>query len=99
LRVAELPAANWYTTRFPTFDDLVTLAVRAADGDERHGPFLPKGGYEDEAQYDSYLSSSPLLKHYPSALVVLGRNNPSLYTVKGRPLYVHLNGLAIVLLK
>jgi hypothetical protein len=33
------------------------------------------------------------------ALVVLGRNNPSLYTVKGRPLYVHLNGLAIVLLK
>jgi hypothetical protein len=31
--------------------------------------------------------------------VVLGRNNPSLYTVKGRPLYVHLNGLAIVLLK
>jgi len=38
--------------------------VRAADGDERHGPFLPKEGYEDEAQYDSHLSSSPLLKHY-----------------------------------
>jgi hypothetical protein len=34
-----------------------------------------------------------------STLVVLGRNNPSLYTVNGRPLYVHLNGLAIVLLK
>jgi hypothetical protein len=33
------------------------------------------------------------------ALVVLGRNNPSPYTVNGRPLYVHLNGLAIVLLK
>ena len=33
------------------------------------------------------------------SLVVLGRNNPSLYTVKGRPLYVHVNGLAIVLLK
>src|SRR5262245_11897708 len=32
-------------------------------------------------------------------LVVLGRNNPSLYTVNGQPLYVHLNGLAIVLLK
>jgi hypothetical protein len=31
--------------------------------------------------------------------VVLGRNNPSLYTVNGRPLYVHLNGLAIVLFK
>jgi ribonuclease BN (tRNA processing enzyme) len=29
-------------------------------------------------------------------LVVPGRNNPSLYTVNGRPLYVHLNGLAIV---
>jgi hypothetical protein len=32
-------------------------------------------------------------------LVVLGRNNPAPYTVNGRPLYVHLNGLAIVLLK
>ena len=32
-------------------------------------------------------------------LVVLGRNNPSPYTVNGRPLYVHLNGLAIVFLK
>ena len=30
------------------------------------------------------------------SLVVLGRNNPSPYTVNGRPLYVHLNGLAIV---
>jgi hypothetical protein len=30
-------------------------------------------------------------------LVVFGRNNPSPYTVNGRPLYVHLNGLAIVL--
>jgi len=29
-------------------------------------------------------------------LVVLGRNNPSPYTVNGRPLYVHLHGLAIV---
>jgi hypothetical protein len=36
---------------------------------------------------------------YPVSLVVLGRNNPSPYTVNGRPLYVHLNGLAIVLLK
>ena len=32
-------------------------------------------------------------------LVVFGRNNPSPYTVNGRPLYVHLNGLAIVVLK
>jgi hypothetical protein len=38
--------------------------VRAADRDERHGPFLPRGGYEDEAQCDSNLSLSPLLKHY-----------------------------------
>ena len=35
----------------------------------------------------------------PKSLVVLGRKNPSPYTVNGRPLYVHLNGLAIVLLK
>jgi len=34
-----------------------------------------------------------------TGLVVFGRNNPSPYTVNGRPLYVHLNGLAIVLLK
>src|SRR6266581_3342222 len=47
--------------RFPTFDDLVTLTVRAADGDERHGPFLPMGGYEDEVQCDINLSPSPLL--------------------------------------
>jgi hypothetical protein len=32
-------------------------------------------------------------------LVEPGRNNPSLYAVNGRPVYVHLNGLAIVRLK
>jgi insertion element IS1 protein InsB len=36
---------------------------------------------------------------FSKKLVVFGRNNPSPYTVNGRPLYVHLNGLAIVLLK
>src|SRR6266478_6324015 len=50
---------------FPAFDDLVTLTVRTSDCDERHGPFLPNGGYEDEAQCDSNRSPSPLLKHYP----------------------------------
>src|SRR5262249_39644833 len=50
--------------RFATFDDLVTLTVRAADGDERHRPFLPKRDYEDEAQCDIDRSPSPLLKHY-----------------------------------
>ena len=49
---------------FAPFDDLLALTVRASDGDESHGPFLPKGGYEDEAQCDSHLSLSPLLKHY-----------------------------------
>src|SRR5215813_15497297 len=49
---------------FAAFDDVVTLTVRAADGDERHGPFLPMRNYEDEAQCDIYLSPSPLLKHY-----------------------------------
>src|SRR6266568_96518 len=51
--------------RFAAFDDLVTLTVRAADRDERHGPFLPKRDYEDKAQCDSNRSPSPLLKHYP----------------------------------
>src|SRR5262249_41721411 len=50
--------------RFAAFDDLVTLAMRAADGDERHGPFLSKRGYKEEAQCDSNRSPSPLLKHY-----------------------------------
>jgi hypothetical protein len=50
--------------RFAAFDDLVTLTVRAADGDERHGPFLPQRGYEEEAQCDMNPSLSPLLKHY-----------------------------------
>src|SRR5215510_5478475 len=53
--------------RFAAFDDVVSLTVRAADGDERHGPFLPMRSYEDEAQCDIYLSPSPLLKHYPHA--------------------------------
>jgi hypothetical protein len=51
--------------RFAAFDDLITLTMRAADRDECHGPFLPKRDYEDEAQCDSNLSPSPLLKHYP----------------------------------
>jgi transposase len=38
-------------------------------------------------------------RQFAAWLVVLGRNNPAPYTVNGRPLYVHLNGLAIVLLK
>jgi hypothetical protein len=33
------------------------------------------------------------------ALEVFGRNNPSPYTVKGRPVYVHVHGLAIVCLQ
>src|SRR4030095_12090124 len=57
---------------FPAFDNLVTLTVRASDCDERHGPFLPNGGYEDEAQCDSNLSPSPLLKHYPARHALLG---------------------------
>ena len=37
------------------------------------------------------------IKHY--YLVEPGRNTPSLYALNGRPVYVHLNGLAIVRLK
>src|SRR6266446_296896 len=50
--------------RFAAFDDLVTLTVRTVDRDASHGPFLPEGGYEDEAQCDSNRSLSPLLKYY-----------------------------------
>src|SRR2546427_12402848 len=55
---------------FAAFDDLVTLTVRAADRDERHGPFLPKRNYEGEVQCDSNRSPSPLLKHYQYALLM-----------------------------
>src|SRR5215510_8214102 len=54
---------------FAAFNDLITLTVRAADRDECHGPFLPKRGYENEAQCDSNRSPSPLLKHYPRAVM------------------------------
>src|SRR4029450_9608823 len=67
---------------FTAFDDLVTLTVRAADRDERHGPFLPKRDYEDEVQCDSNLSPSPLLKHYPldDILAILAPSGPPLST-------------------
>ena len=58
--------------RFAAFNDLVTLTVRAADGDERHGPFLPMRSDEDEAQCDIYRSPSPLLQHYPGAHLCVG---------------------------
>src|SRR5215510_13586273 len=66
--------------RFAAFDDLVTLTVRAADRDEGHGPFLPKRDYEDEAQCDSILSPSPLLKHYRDVHAV------STKATRGQPL-------------
>jgi hypothetical protein len=55
--------------RFAAFDDVITLTVRAADRDERHGPTMPKRDYEDEAQCDSNLSPSPLLKHYQQTML------------------------------
>src|SRR5262245_57074999 len=68
---------------FPAFDNLVTLTVRAADGDERHGPFLPMRSYEDKAQCDIHLSPSLLFEHlrllgclvlfYTSRVVCKGR--------------------------
>src|SRR5215471_13915698 len=73
------------SSRFAAFDDLVTLTVRAADSDERHGPFLPKRDYEDKAQCDSKLSPSPLLKHYPQILPPC--TNPSSCSTQIFPLY------------
>ena len=63
------------------------------EGGERYGGF-GKGGRVEEKSRKKKIKSI-----HDVYLVVLGRNNPSLYTVNGRPLYVHLNGLAIVLLK
>ena len=56
--------------------NLVTLTVQAADGDERHGPFLPMRSYEEKAQCDIHLSPSPLLKHYPLPAHVTGLCTP-----------------------
>ena len=61
----------------------------------------------DVTEIEEAIIQGEILEQYPDdprgesclVLVVLGRNNPSPYTVNGRPLYVHLNGLAIVLLK
>jgi len=50
--------------RFAALDDVVTLTVKTTDRDARHGPFLPQGGYKDQAQCDRNRSPSPLLKHY-----------------------------------
>src|SRR5215831_1418702 len=67
---------------FAAFDDLVTLTVRTLDGDERHGPFLPKGGYEDEAQCDIHRSPSPLLKHYPPKNLQTGSDKKGAWSVE-----------------
>jgi hypothetical protein len=61
--------------------------------------FIEDGFFDEEDLVHCILSATRIHKSERDELVVLGRNNPSLYTVKGRPLYVHLNGLAIVLLK
>ena len=52
-----------------------------------------------ERREDILLLANHFAARMTFELVVLGRNNPSLYAVNGRPVYVHLNGLAIVLLK
>ena len=67
----------------PAFDDLVTLTVRTADRDERHGPFLPQRDYEDEAQCAINRSPSPLLKHYPRAKAYRRGEKPKEFTFLG----------------
>src|SRR5215813_4067597 len=51
--------------RFPTFDNLFTVTVGTLDRNERHGPLLTCGRYQDEAQCDINRRPSPLLEHYP----------------------------------
>jgi len=62
--------------------------------------------YRDRMQVlcRGYATCGPMfrLRLAPQSMAVLvepGRNTPSLYAVNGRPVYVHLNGLAIVRLK
>ena len=55
---------------------------------------------ESIAAGEEWLTSmSRALRESSVFLVEPGRNNPSLYAVNGRPVYVHFNGLAIVRLK
>jgi hypothetical protein len=58
-QVALGPAA-----RFAAFDDLLTVTMGTADGDEGHGPLLAAGHSQDWAQCAINRSPSPLLKHY-----------------------------------
>jgi hypothetical protein len=46
--------------RFAAFDDLLTVTMRALNCDECHGPPLPAGHCQDEAQCDINFSPSPL---------------------------------------
>src|SRR2546428_622492 len=52
------------TACLAAFDDLLTVTVQTADGDESHGPLLALGRCQDETQSDLNLSPSPLLEHY-----------------------------------
>src|SRR5215510_11587387 len=53
------------TACLAAFDDLLTVTVQTADGDEGHGPLLALGCCQDETQCDINRSPSPLLEHYP----------------------------------
>src|SRR6266567_2107250 len=53
------------TACLAAFDDLLTVTVQTADGDESHGPLLALGRCQDETQCDINRSPSPLLEHYP----------------------------------
>ena len=49
--------------RCAAFDEVVTLTVRTADGDARHGPCLPMTRDEEEAPCAMHRRPSLLLKH------------------------------------
>ena len=63
-------ARNWVRNPWKTWPIRWALQILSSQGcmniliGQGHGPCLLNGGYEDEAQCDSNLSPSPLLKHY-----------------------------------
>jgi hypothetical protein len=90
---------------FQTANDLTTVQCGATKGTicAINGPNCESKGVplQPSEVHGDHIIARSRFKNPKDAdrLVEPGRNYPSLYTVNGRPLYVHLNGLAIVLLK
>ena len=82
----------------PMPEDLEQVLKAVLERDPNKGTEWLKAGFEARLTeiYQQWQALQLSTARFAELLVVLGRNNPSLYTVNGRPLYAHLNGLAIV---